>query len=81
MKSPRHGGGVGHGRCQFAMGLKTIWKDYKVLIVMGTGLVLVHWGWFHIKSSPLFQVKTEEIVPEPGIVAYVLQSERKNKEK
>uniref|UniRef100_A0A8B9FTP1 Uncharacterized protein n=1 Tax=Amazona collaria TaxID=241587 RepID=A0A8B9FTP1_9PSIT len=43
------------------MGLKTIWKDYKVLIVMGIGLGLVHWGWFHIKSSPLFQVKTDKL--------------------
>lgn len=63
------------------MSLKTIWKDYKVLIVMGTGLVLVHWGWFHIKSSPIFQVKTEDVVAEPGIVSYVMQSDQKNKEK
>uniref|UniRef100_A0A8C4TPT1 Uncharacterized protein n=1 Tax=Falco tinnunculus TaxID=100819 RepID=A0A8C4TPT1_FALTI len=41
------------------MSLKTIWKDYKVLIIMVPSLALVHWGWFHIKSSPLFQVKTE----------------------
>uniref|UniRef100_A0A8C3BXC9 Uncharacterized protein n=1 Tax=Cairina moschata TaxID=8855 RepID=A0A8C3BXC9_CAIMO len=52
------------------MGLKTFWKSYKVLIVMGTGLGLVHWGWFHIKSSPIFQVKTEDFVSEPAIVAY-----------
>ncbi|XP_055582158.1 uncharacterized LOC128706665 homolog [Falco biarmicus] len=63
------------------MSLKTIWKDYKVLIVMAPSLALVHWGWFHIKSSPLFQVKTESFVPEPGIVAYVMQSNEKNKEK
>jgi len=63
------------------MSLKTLWKDYKVLIVMGISLGLVHWSWFHIKSSPLFQVKTEEIVPEPGIVTYVMQSDHKNKEK
>uniref|UniRef100_A0A8C6ZQ04 Uncharacterized protein n=1 Tax=Nothoprocta perdicaria TaxID=30464 RepID=A0A8C6ZQ04_NOTPE len=64
------------------MGLKTFWKDYKVLIVMGTALGLVHWGWFHIKSSPIFQVKTEEdFVPEPGIVSYVMRNEHKNKEK
>ncbi|XP_065592141.1 uncharacterized LOC128706665 homolog isoform X1 [Cyrtonyx montezumae] len=68
-------------KCQFTMRLKTLWKDYKVLIVMGTSLVLVHWSWFHIKSSPLFQVKTEEVIPEPGIVAYMNQSDRKNKEK
>uniref|UniRef100_A0A8C8EAP8 Uncharacterized protein n=2 Tax=Strigidae TaxID=30459 RepID=A0A8C8EAP8_9STRI len=42
------------------MGLKTIWKDYKVLIVMIPSLGLVHWGWFYIKSSPIFQVKTED---------------------
>ncbi|XP_054675923.1 uncharacterized LOC128706665 homolog [Grus americana] len=72
---------MGGGRCQFAMGLKTIWKDYKVLIVMGTSLGLVHWGWFHIKSSPIFQVKTQDFVPEPGIVTYVMQSDHKNKEK
>ncbi|XP_071438227.1 uncharacterized protein [Pithys albifrons albifrons] len=64
------------------MGLKTIWKDYKVLIVMGTGLGLVHWGWFHIKSSPIFQVKREDFgVPEPGIVTYMMQSDQNNKEK
>lgn len=69
------------GRCHFTMGLKTFWKSYKVLIVMGTGLGLVHWGWFHIKSSPIFQVKTEDFVPEPAIVAYVMQKDNKNKEK
>lgn len=63
------------------MSLKTLWKDYKVLIVMGISLGLVHWSWFNIKSSPLFQVKTEEIVPEPGIVTYVMQNDHKNKEK
>ncbi|XP_068865090.1 uncharacterized protein [Aphelocoma coerulescens] len=69
------------GRCQFAMGLKTFWKDYKVLIVVGAGLGLVHGGWLHMKSSPIFQVKTEDFVPEPGIVTFMMQSDRKNKEK
>lgn len=69
------------GRCQFAMGLKTFWKDYKVLIVMGAGLGLVHWGWLYVKSSSIFQVKTEDFVPEPGIVTFMMQSDRKNKEK
>uniref|UniRef100_A0A8B9IJ05 Uncharacterized protein n=1 Tax=Anser cygnoides TaxID=8845 RepID=A0A8B9IJ05_ANSCY len=48
------------------MGLKSFWKSYKVLIVMGAGLGLVHWGWFHIKSSPIFQVKTENFVSSLG---------------
>ncbi|XP_068865089.1 uncharacterized protein [Aphelocoma coerulescens] len=69
------------GGCQFAMGLKTFWKDYKVLIVVGAGLGLVHGGWLHMKSSPIFQVKTEDFVPEPGIVTFMMQSDRKNKEK
>lgn len=69
------------GRCQFAMGLKTFWKDNKVLIVMGTSLGLVHWGWLYLKSSPIFQRKTDDFVPEPEIVTFMLQSDRKNKEK
>lgn len=69
------------GRCQFAMGLKTFWKDNKVLIVMGTSLGLVHWGWLYLKSSPIFQTKTDDFVPEPEIVTFMLQSDRKNKEK
>ncbi|XP_056342344.1 uncharacterized LOC128706665 homolog isoform X2 [Oenanthe melanoleuca] len=69
------------GRCQFAMSLKTFWKDNKVLIIMGTGLGLVHWGWYYLKSSPIFQVKTENFVQEPGILTFMMQSERKNKEK
>ncbi|XP_063247576.1 uncharacterized LOC128706665 homolog [Prinia subflava] len=63
------------------MGLKTFWNDYKVLIVMGTGLGLVHWGWYYLKSSSIFQVKTEDFVPEPGIMTFTMQSDRKNKEK
>lgn len=69
------------GRCQFAMGLKTFWNDNKVLIVMGTSLGLVHWGWYYLKSSPVFQVKTEDFVPESGILAFMTQSNHKNKEK
>ncbi|XP_058689865.1 uncharacterized LOC128706665 homolog isoform X2 [Poecile atricapillus] len=75
------GGVEASGRCQCAMGLKTFWKDNKVLIVMGTSLGLVHWGWYYLKSSPIFQVKTEDFVPEPGIVAIMMQRDRKNKEK
>ncbi|XP_066466242.1 uncharacterized homolog [Tiliqua scincoides] len=63
------------------MSLKSIWKNYRVLIVMGTGLGLVHWGWFNIKSNPIFQPKSEDYVQEPGIVTYVLQQEKQNKGK
>lgn len=69
------------GRCQFAMGLKTFWKDNKVLIVMGTSRGLVHWGWYYLKSSPVFQVKTEDFVPELGILTFMMQSNHENKEK
>lgn len=69
------------GRCQFAMGLKTFWKDNKVLIVMGASLGLVHWGWYYLKSSPIFQVKTEEFSPERDILAFMMQTARKSKEK
>ncbi|XP_072783520.1 uncharacterized protein [Taeniopygia guttata] len=68
-------------RCQFAMGLKTFWKDNKVLIVMGAGLGLVHWGWYYLKSSPIFQVKTEDFSPERDILTFMMQSIRKSKEK
>ncbi|XP_068042185.1 uncharacterized protein [Anomalospiza imberbis] len=68
-------------RCQFAMGLKTFWKDNKVLIVMGASLGLVHWGWHYLKSSPIFQVKTEDFSPERDILTFMIQSTRKSKEK
>ncbi|XP_066170551.1 uncharacterized homolog, partial [Sylvia atricapilla] len=77
---PARGGEVS-GRCQFAVGLKTFWNDNKVLIVMGTSLGLVHWGWCYLKSSPIFQVKTEDFIPEPGILTFMMQRDRKNKEK
>lgn len=53
------------------MGLRDFWNGYKVLIVMGTGLGLIHWGWFNLKTNPLLHKAREESVPEPGIVAYV----------
>ncbi|CAN8202644.1 unnamed protein product [Coccothraustes coccothraustes] len=59
------------------MGLKTFWKDNKVLIVMGTSLGLVHWGWYYLKSSPIFQVKTEDFSPERDILAFMMQTARK----
>ncbi|XP_078505666.1 uncharacterized protein LOC144763698 [Lissotriton helveticus] len=63
------------------MGLKDIWKNYKVLIVMGTGLGLVHWGWYNIKSNPLFHPKTENVITEPAIVTYVMQGKEQTKGK
>uniref|UniRef100_A0AAY5EX86 Uncharacterized protein n=1 Tax=Electrophorus electricus TaxID=8005 RepID=A0AAY5EX86_ELEEL len=49
--------------------LRTFWHRYKVLLVTGAGLGLVHWGWYSIKSSPLLQQKREACVPEPGLAA------------
>ncbi|XP_069464424.1 uncharacterized protein [Ambystoma mexicanum] len=63
------------------MGLQNIWKNYKVLIVMGTGLGLVHWGWYHIKTNPLFHPQRETFVQEPAIVSYVLQEKEQRKTK
>lgn len=53
------------------MGLQDFWRNYKVLIVMGSGLGLIHWGWFHLKSNPLLHKPRDDTVPEPAIVAYV----------
>ncbi|MEE6474425.1 hypothetical protein FKM82_010378 [Ascaphus truei] len=63
------------------MGLETIWKNYKVLIVMGTGLGLIHWGWYHVKINPIFHPNRKDFVPEPGIVSYVIQQDRDTKAK
>lgn len=54
--------------------LRMFWQNYKVLIVMGTGLGLVHWGWYTVKSNPLLKKNREEYIPEPGIVSYVSPS-------
>ncbi len=54
--------------------LRSFWDNYKVLIVMGSGLGLVHWGWYSIKSNPLLKKSREEYIPEPGIVSYVAPS-------
>uniref|UniRef100_A0A669DSH8 Uncharacterized protein n=1 Tax=Oreochromis niloticus TaxID=8128 RepID=A0A669DSH8_ORENI len=35
------------------MGLRDLWSNYKVLIVMGTSLGLIHWGWYNLKGNPL----------------------------
>uniref|UniRef100_A0AAQ5XHA0 Small integral membrane protein 26 n=2 Tax=Amphiprion TaxID=80969 RepID=A0AAQ5XHA0_AMPOC len=53
------------------MGLRDFWTNYKVLIVMGTSLGLIHWGWYTLKANPLLQKNRQDYIPEPGIVAYV----------
>lgn len=53
------------------MGLRDLWSNYKVLIVMGTSLGLIHWGWYNLKGSPLLRKDGDEYIPEPGIVTYV----------
>uniref|UniRef100_A0A3Q2XT57 MFS transporter n=1 Tax=Hippocampus comes TaxID=109280 RepID=A0A3Q2XT57_HIPCM len=29
-----------------------VWRDYKVLIVMGGSLALIHAGWYQLKARP-----------------------------
>lgn len=58
----------------FAMSLRDVWKNYKVLIVMGSGLVLIHLGWYQLKANPLLSRTREELVPQPGIFTYVSPS-------
>lgn len=29
-----------------------VWRDYKVLIVMGSSLALIHAGWYQLKAHP-----------------------------
>ncbi|KAL6111044.1 uncharacterized protein ACO6RY_20006 [Pungitius sinensis] len=53
------------------MGLRSFWHSNKVLIVMGTSLGLIHWGWYNLKTSPHLHKTRDEYIPEPGIVAYV----------
>nr|DBA27101.1 TPA: hypothetical protein GDO54_011279 [Pyxicephalus adspersus] len=45
------------------MGLTSVWKNYKVLIVMGTGIGLMHWGWYRMQSNPIFNPSGEIRVP------------------
>uniref|UniRef100_A0A3B4WPI0 Uncharacterized protein n=1 Tax=Seriola lalandi dorsalis TaxID=1841481 RepID=A0A3B4WPI0_SERLL len=56
------------------MGLRQFWQNNKVLIVMGTTLGLMHWGWYNLQSSSLLHQAKQEYIPEPGIVTYVLNS-------
>lgn len=53
------------------MSLRDVWRNYKVLIVMGSSLGLIHLGWYQLKTNPLIHRTKEELVPEPGIVPYV----------
>uniref|UniRef100_A0A3Q3J089 Uncharacterized protein n=1 Tax=Monopterus albus TaxID=43700 RepID=A0A3Q3J089_MONAL len=53
------------------MGLREFWHGYKVLIVMGTSLGLIHWGWYNLKGSPPLHNPEEADISEPGVVAHV----------
>ncbi|KAL4641380.1 PNPNAS-117 protein-like [Arapaima gigas] len=58
------------------MGLGSVWKQYRVLIVMGTSLGFIHWSWFYLKSHPELLGKQsheddDAYIPEPAIVSYV----------
>uniref|UniRef100_A0A667XWG2 Uncharacterized protein n=1 Tax=Myripristis murdjan TaxID=586833 RepID=A0A667XWG2_9TELE len=53
------------------MGLRDVWRSYKVLIVMGSSLGLIHLGWYTLKANPLLRRERDQHIPEPGIVAYV----------
>lgn len=53
------------------MGLQGFWNNYKVLIVMGASLGLIHWGWLNLKANPQLRKAREDYIPEPGIVSYV----------
>ncbi|XP_071753070.1 uncharacterized protein LOC139909816 [Centroberyx gerrardi] len=61
------------------MGLRDFWKSYKVLIVMGTSLGLIHLGWYALKANPLLRKDRDQYIPEPGIVAYVSPPASKTK--
>ncbi|XP_060545315.1 uncharacterized LOC128706665 homolog [Pantherophis guttatus] len=63
------------------MGLRDFWKNYRIFIVTGTGMVLIHWGWYKIKSNPLFQPKKEDYYEDSDIVRYVLQQDKENEGK
>lgn len=52
------------------MGLADLWRSYKVLIVMGSSLGLIHWGWYHMKDANPQSRRRDEL-PEPGIVAFL----------
>ncbi|XP_075719195.1 uncharacterized protein LOC142760124 [Rhinoderma darwinii] len=45
------------------MGLKSVWNSYKVLIVMGSGLGVIHWGWYNMQSNPVFHPGGEGRLP------------------
>ncbi|XP_066451743.1 uncharacterized homolog [Eleutherodactylus coqui] len=42
------------------MGLRSVWKNYNVLIVMGTGLGLIHWGWYKLQLNPIIHPEKED---------------------
>lgn len=53
------------------MGVGSLWHRYKVLLVMGSSLGLIHWGWYHLKDANPQRQRPQDELPEPGIVAFL----------
>ncbi|KAG8583989.1 hypothetical protein GDO81_008628 [Engystomops pustulosus] len=61
------------------MGLQSVWKSYKVLIVMGAGLGVVHWGWYNMQYNSIFHPEGEGRLPP--VFRYLLSKETDTKDK
>ncbi|XP_072772547.1 uncharacterized protein [Nerophis lumbriciformis] len=52
------------------MRMRDVWRNYKVLIVMGSSLVLIHVGWYQLKSNPrLRQHRKQEVAADDATVS------------
>ncbi|XP_061429831.1 uncharacterized LOC128706665 homolog [Lethenteron reissneri] len=47
------------------MAFRDAWKRYRVLIVMGAGLVSVHFGWYRLQDNPAFRGYGVKDGPQP----------------
>ncbi|XP_069862846.1 uncharacterized protein [Dipodomys merriami] len=43
------------------MSFQKFWKEHKVLVVMIPLVGLIHFGWYRIRSSPIFQIPKDNI--------------------
>ncbi|XP_056423844.1 uncharacterized LOC128706665 homolog [Hyla sarda] len=50
-------------RLMSMMGLGSIWKSYKVLIIMVPSIGVIHWGWYNMQSSPVFHPEGKGRLP------------------